>query len=89
MGPPFSFFGIETFFEKISSKAPPLNVFDVWRRNGCFQREKSNGTPFSFFRHCEPFFRKKTIFPKRSIQFFDALQQWMLENPKVSPLLAR
>ena len=41
--------------------------------------------PFSFFRHCATFFRKKSFFPKGTPSIFDVLRQWRFENPKGSP----
>ena len=46
-GPPFSFFGIETFFFGKFPKESPFNFFGVLRQNGCWKIPK--GAPFSFF----------------------------------------
>ena len=45
------------------------------------------GPPFQFFLALRDFFSRKIFFTKSSpLQFFAVLRQWMLENPKGSPL---
>ena len=48
---------------------------------------ETKGSPFHFFRHCETFF-PEIFFPEGSpLQFFCCFAtEWMLENPKGSPL---
>ena len=61
-------------------------VFPVFPRNKPY-RARPKTPPFHFFRHCETFFRKKN-FPQRipPAFFWCFATEWMLKNPKGSPL---
>ena len=62
-------------------------VFSVFPRNIPY-RARPKTPPFHFFRHCETFLFEKKIFPKGSpLHFLKCFAtEWMLENPKWSPL---
>ena len=63
-------------------------VFSVFPRNIPYWARPKGPPFFNFFRHCETFFAEKKIFPKRSpLQVFCCFAtEWMLKNPKGSPL---